>query len=102
MEKRIAPCHFVNNAVTNNMYMGYFVLHDINGIIIMVMSLSRLFSRVRVAIIAGTLQPNPIIIGITDFPCSPILCMILSIRNATRAIYPVSSINERNRNRIII
>ena len=40
---------------------------------------------------AGTLQPNPIISGIKDLPCSPIRCIILSMINAARAIYPESS-----------
>jgi len=60
------------------------------------------FSIVRVAIIAGTLHPNPIMSGINDFPCSPILCISLSIIKAARAIYPVSSINEIKKNRIKI
>jgi hypothetical protein len=52
---------------------------------------SFLLSSDRVAIIAGTLHPNPISMGINDLPCNPIRCMILSIRKAARAIYPVSS-----------
>ena len=34
----------------------------------------------------GTLHPNPIIRGKNDFPCNPILCMILSMIKAARAI----------------
>ena len=66
------------------------------------MVISRLFrfSIVREAIIAGTLHPNPIMSGINDLPCSPILCMILSIINAARAIYPESSINDIQKYRI--
>ena len=51
-----------------------------------VISRDRLLSMVRVAIIAGTLQPNPIISGMNDLPCKPILCINLSIMNAARAI----------------
>ena len=42
--------------------------HDIRGMISIV--ISRLFglSMVLVAIIAGTLHPNPITIGMNDFP----------------------------------
>ena len=45
-------------------------------------------------IIEGTVHPNPITRGMNDFPCKPILCIILSIIKATLAIYPESSINE--------
>ena len=54
-------------------------LHDISGLINIVMRRLFRFSIVREAIIAGTLHPNPIIKGINDFPCNPILCIILSI-----------------------
>ncbi|OPZ97524.1 MAG: hypothetical protein BWY70_01477 [Bacteroidetes bacterium ADurb.Bin408] len=64
----------------------------------MVSKRSFLFSMVRVAIIAGTLQPKPMISGINDLPCKPILCMSLSIINTARAIYPVSSISEIKKN----
>ena len=57
---------------------------------------------VREAMIAGTLQPNPIINGMNDLPCNPILCMILSMINAARAIYPESSIMEIQKYRIRI
>ena len=33
---------------------------------------------------AGTLQPNPKIIGIIVFPWTPIVCIALSIKNAAR------------------
>ncbi len=68
----------------------------------MVNNLSVLFSNVLVAIIAGTLHPNPIIRGINDFPCNPILCINLSIIKAARAIYPESSIKEIKKNNIKI
>ena len=59
-----------------------------------VMSLDFRLSRVRVAIIAGTLQPNPMTRGMNDLPCSPILCIRRSMMNAALDIYPESSINE--------
>jgi len=43
-------------------------------------------SRVRVAMMAGTLQPKPISMGMKDLPCSPIKCMMRSIRKAERAM----------------
>ena len=67
---------------------------DMNGIMAIVMSLLFRLSMERVAIIAGTLQPKPITIGIKDFPWSPILCISLSTMNAALDIYPESSISE--------
>ena len=81
-------------------YKGKRALHDINGIISIVNRRSFLFSNVLVAIIAGTLQPNPINRGMNDLPCNPILCISLSIMNATLAIYPESSIKDINKNSI--
>ena len=64
---------------------------------------SRRLSRLRVAITAGTLHPNPINSGMKLLPCRPILCMKRSMRNAARAMYPVSSRNAiaRNRSRML-
>ena len=67
-----------------------------NGKTKMVISLLRRFSMVRVAITAGTLQPKPIIRGMKDLPCRPILCITLSMIKAARAIYPESSIKDIN------
>jgi hypothetical protein len=39
-----------------------------NGMISIVMSLLFLFSIVLIAIMAGTLQPNPMTIGMKDLP----------------------------------
>ncbi len=61
------------------------------GLIRMVRMRSCLFSSDRVAMIAGTLHPKPITSGMNDLPCSPIICIILSITNAALAMYPVSS-----------
>ena len=62
----------------NRIYTGKRALHEINGFINMVIMRSFLFSKIRVDIMAGTLQPNPITKGIKDLPCNPILCIKLS------------------------
>ena len=74
--------------------MGRRAPHDMNGSMSIVIRRLEWLSMVRVAMIAGTLHPNPITSGMNDFPWSPILCIILSIMKAARAIYPESSINE--------
>ena len=85
------------NAPAKRMSTGRRALHDMNGVMsTVIMRLLRL-SMVRVAMMAGTLQPNPMSIGMNDLPCSPILCMSLSMMNAARAIYPESSISEMKR-----
>ena len=48
--------------------MGRRAPHDIKGLIRIVVSLSLGFSMVLVAIIAGTLQPKPSIMGMNDRP----------------------------------
>ena len=57
---------------------------------------------VLVAITAGTLHPNPIISGMNDLPCRPILCISLSMMKAARAIYPESSMYEMKKYKIRI
>ena len=73
-------------------------LQDINGVSMMVIFLSRSLASVRVAMMAGTEQPNPMSIGTNERPESPILRSSLSITNATRAIYPLSSKSDRKKN----
>ena len=68
------------------MYTGKRVEQLIIGKISIVTNRDFLLSMVLVAMIAGTLQPKPMIRGINDLPCNPILCMSLSIMNAARAI----------------
>ena len=67
------------------------------GRISIVTNLERRLSIVRVDITAGTLHPNPMIKGMNDFPCKPILCISLSMINAALDMYPESSINEMNK-----
>ena len=76
----------LENAVMMMMYTGNRAEHDMNGIISMVMSRDLRSSIVRVAIMAGMLQPKPIIIGMNDLPCNPMRCMILSIMKAALAM----------------
>ena len=57
-----------------------------NGSTSMVISLERRLSMVRVAMTAGTLQPKPMTNGMNDLPCSPILCISLSMMKAARAM----------------
>ena len=68
------------------MYMGNRAEQDMNGRMSMVMSRERRLSMVRVAMMAGTLQPKPMTSGINDFPCSPMPCMSLSMMKAARAM----------------
>ena len=57
-----------------------------SGVTRIVMSLSCLLSMVRVAWIAGTLQPEPMSSGMKLFPCRPIRCMARSMMKAARAM----------------
>ncbi len=82
--------------------IGSFAPHGINVVVIIVILRSLSFSIVLDAIIPGTPQPEPINIGIKDFPERPNLQNILSIINAIRAIYPQASKNARNANNINI
>ena len=91
MQSNIKLAQLGKKAPIITKYMGRRALQDIKGFTNMVISLDFRSSIVRVAIMAGTLQPNPIISGIKDLPCSPIRCIILSMINAARAIYPESS-----------
>ena len=90
------------NAAVKNEYIGSFAVQLINGISVIVIFLSRSDGSVLLAITAGTEQPNPINIGTMLRPESPILRNNLSITNATLAIYPVSSSNERKKNNVTI
>ena len=68
----------------------------------MVFNLSRAEGNVRVAITAGTEHPKPIKRGTIERPESPSLRSSLSDTNATRAIYPLSSIMLRKKNRMMM
>ena len=92
----------VKNAPINNIYTGSRAEQLINGTIIIVMARSFLLVISRAAMMAGTLQPKPISIGMNELPCNPIRCMILSMVYATRAMYPESSIRLRKKNMMMI
>lgn len=64
-------------------------------VVMMVMRRSGAFSMVREAMMAGTPQPEPISIGMKDFPDSPNLRKARSRMKAIRAIYPQASRNAR-------
>ena len=78
--------------------IGNLAPQEKNGITLIVETFSFSSASVLVLIIAGTEQPKPIIIGIKALPDKPNLRKILSKIKATRAIYPVSSIIEKNKN----
>ena len=82
--------------------MGSLAEQLINGVRKIVIFLSLSDGKVLVAIIAGTEQPKPINIGTKLLPESPTFLSILSIKNATLAIYPLSSNNDKKKNRITI
>ena len=83
---KMVPGYCGKKAAINKIYTGSRALHDINGLMSMVSKRLFRYSIVLVAIIAGTLQPNPIINGMKDLPCRPILCITLSIMKAARAM----------------
>ena len=74
----------------------------INGVRRTVSFLSLMLGSVLVAITAGTVHPKPIRSGTMLLPESPIFLSSLSMTNATLAIYPLSSITERKKNRVTI
>ncbi len=90
------------NIFVNKIYIGSLALQEISGMTIIVFFLIDSLLIVLEVIIAGTEHPNPITIEIKLFPDSPTNLKILSVRYATRAIYPDSSIIVNKKNIIII
>ena len=90
----IAPAQAVN--------IGSFAPHEKNGMTRIVAVRSFSSASVLALIIAGTEQPKPMIIGINALPERPKRRNILSRMNAIRAIYPLSSRIEKNRNNVRI
>ena len=74
------------NAPTSRAYMGSFALQLMNGTSMVVILRSRSLDNVRVAMIDGTEQPNPMSSGTMERPDRPILRMGRSMTNATRAM----------------
>ena len=88
------------NTSANITYMGSLALHDIKGIIAIVSFLSLSEDRREAAIMAGTEQPNPEIIGIMASPGRPKNLIGRFIIYAALYIYPLSSRVERKKNRV--
>ena len=86
MRKTSLPGFCGKNAAPKRTQIGSFAPQLMNGAMKTVRNRSRFDSRVRVAMIAGTEQPNPTSIGTNDFPGSPIQRMKRSITNAARAM----------------
>ena len=55
------------------------------GVMSTVISRLLRLSIVRVAMMAGTLQPKPITSGMNDLPCRPMRCITRSMIKAARA-----------------
>jgi hypothetical protein len=78
--------YLLKNIPTKTRYTGKRALHDMKGTMsIVIIRLLRL-SMVRVDIMAGTLHPKPMMSGMNDLPCNPILCISLSMIKAVRDI----------------
>ena len=86
------------NAPAINAMIGSFAPQGTKVVVITVILRSLSFSMVREAITPGTPHPLPISIGIKDLPESPNLRKILSMINATLAMYPQDSKNARKMN----
>ena len=71
--------------------MGSLAPQGMNVVVMMVIRRSRSFSMVRDDMIPGTPQPVPMRIGIKDLPERPKRRNILSMMNATLAMYPQDS-----------
>ncbi len=80
-------------------YTGKRAAQVVNGITRMVINLSFQLSIFRVAITAGMAQAVPETRGTMLFPLKPNRLIILSIKNTTLLIYPLSSRIEINRNK---
>ena len=74
----------------------------INGVRSIVILRSLSLGSVRVAMTAGTVQPKPMSIGTMLRPESPILRRSLSMKNATLAMYPLSSMRDKKKNSVTI
>ena len=85
------------NAPASRMYTGRRAEQLMKGRTSIVTRRLLRLSIIRVLITAGTLQPKPMMSGMKDLPCRPILCISLSMMKAARAIYPLSSIREMKR-----
>ena len=83
-------------------YTGKRAEQVVNGTTKMVINRSFQQLIFRDAIIAGIAQAVPEINGITLFPLIPNFRIILSIKNTTLLMYPVSSKTAMNKNKMAI
>ena len=90
-ENDINPEFLPKKYPENKEIIGSLALHGINGVRIVVISLSSLFSIILAPIIPGTEQPDPTINGIRLFPLKPIRLNTLSKNKDILDIYPVVS-----------
>ena len=90
------------NAPAISAMIGSLAPQGINVVVMIVIRRSRSFSIVREAITPGTPHPEPISIGMKDFPERPNLRKIRSMINAILAMYPHPSRNARKMKRISI
>ena len=98
----ISPPFPGKNAAIKNPYIGSFAVQLMKGMSMTVSFLSRSEGSVRLAITPGTEHPNPTSIGTILLPDRPIRLSGLSMTNAIRAIYPVSSSSDRKKKSIMI
>ena len=91
-----------NRAPATRPIIGSFAPHGMNVVVMIVILRSRSFSIVRDAMMPGTPQPVATRTGIKLLPDRPNWRKILSITNATRDIYPISSTMARSRNKTSI
>ena len=77
--------------------MGSLAPQDMKGTRRMVIRRSFSFSIVLAPMTAGTVQPNPMSMGMNALPERPKCRSVRSMTKAARAIYPLSSSMERNR-----
>ena len=62
------PARAPKKAPARTMYTGSLAEHDIKGVMRIVRIRSFSLSKVRLAIMAGTLHPNPMSMGMNDLP----------------------------------
>ena len=79
-------------------YTGRRAEQDMKGTNIMVMRRSFSFSMVRAPMMAGTVQPKPMSMGMKALPDRPKRRSTRSMIKAARAMYPESSRKDKNRN----
>ena len=83
--RAVAGC-WGKKAPAKSTKMGRRPAQDMKGMMAMVTSRLFRLSMLRVAMMAGTLQPKPMTMGMKLFPCRPIRCISLSTMKAARAM----------------